>query len=135
MTSLLENVTKIEFDHTKPFAKLKQNDLIARLNVVNERITKGSLVIPEEVCRHLEWCTKKYLILKECELKTIDLDFSDLLPLLRENRDGYYDQVLHYDSNNSGCDSDCDSTSTSTPLASNTTTSCYDGIDSDTDSV
>ena len=65
MTNLLESVSKLEFDHTKPFAALKQNDVIAKLNSVNEKISKGLLIVPEQACRYLEWCTKFYLIKKK----------------------------------------------------------------------
>ena len=62
MKNFLESVSKLEFDHTKPFAALKQNDVIAKLNSVNEKISKGLLIVPEQACRYLEWCTKFYLI-------------------------------------------------------------------------
>jgi hypothetical protein len=113
MTNLLESVSKLEFDHTKPYAILKQNDVIAKLNTVNEKISKGLLIVPEQACRYLEWCTKFYLILKQNELSACDLTFSDLLPLLRENRYGYFDQPSDNDSTISDCDTDSDASNTS----------------------
>ena len=124
MTNLLESVSKLEFDHTKRFAKLKQNDVIAKLNSVNERILKERLIVPEQVCRSLEWCTKFYLILKQCELSMCDLSFSDVLPLLRENSDGYYDQASCDSTTTSDCDSVSSSSIRTTPLANPTVTSC-----------
>lgn len=123
MTNLLESVSKLEFDHTKPFAKLKQNDVIAKLNCVNDRILKGQLVVPEQVCRYLEWCTKFQLILKQCELSFCDLSFSDILPLLRENSDGYYDQASCHSTATFDRYSDSDATIGTTSLAHSTVTS------------
>lgn len=125
MTNLLESVTKLDFDHTKPFAKSKQNDVIAKLNLVNEKITKGQLVVPEQVCRYLEWCTKFFLILKQCELSTCDLLFSDLLPLHHENRDGYYDQASNYESTNFDCGSDSDASNTTASVDGSIISSCH----------
>ena len=124
MTNLLESVSKLEFDHTKPFAALKQNDVIAKLNSVNEKISKGLLIVPEQACRYLEWCTKFYLILKKNELSVCDLTFSDLLPLLRENRYGYYDQASDNDSPISDCDTDSDASNRSASVDCSIISSC-----------
>lgn len=131
LITVLQNVTNLEFDHTKPFAKLKQTDVITRLNAVNAKITKQEIIIPEQACRQLEWCTKMYLILKECELKPIDLDFSDLVPMLRENSDGYYDQSCTDDSDDS--DSYQDRGSPRTPNTINDTfdTDCDRSVNSE----
>jgi hypothetical protein len=135
LIGLLQNVTNLEFDHTKPYAKLKQTDVITKISDLNAKITKQEIIIPEQACRQLEWCTKMYLILKQCELKSNDLDFSDLVPLLRENRDGYYDQICTDDSDDSDSDQDRASPRTPDTINDPTDTDCDRPVSSSDEST